>query len=341
MHKSPPDNGAATDQTVFYDPRWLGQHGIGRFATEVTARLPQAIPLQIYGKRLAPWDPAMLSLALAGKTSGVYFSPGFNPPLTSPIPFAFTIHDLIHLHVPEESSALRRLFYRSIVLPASRRARTLFTVSEFTKERILDWSGIPEDRVAVVRNGCSPAFTPDGPHHAVGRPYFLHVGRRVAHKNIPRLLQAFRESRVSRDAYLLFTGEADAATLQCIDRLGMQSSIRFTGPLSDDALAAVYRGAMALLFPSLYEGFGLPIIEAMACGTPVLTANVTAMPEVAGQDAAVLVDPRRTEAIIEGIDELAENPDMRRRLTARGLVRSAEYSWNRTAQCVSARLTTD
>lgn len=329
----------ATGQTVFYDPRWFGQHGIGRFAAEVTARLPRAIPLQIHGKRLALWDPAMLSLALAGKTSGIYFSPGFNPPLRSPIPFSFTVHDLIHLHVPEESSALRRLFYRSIVLPASRKAHTVFTVSEFTKERILEWSGIPADRVCVVGNGRSPAFTPEGPRHIAGRPYFLHVGRRVPHKNIPRLLKAFRESRASRETELLFTGDEDESTAKCIDKLGMGTSVGFTGPLSDDALAAVYRGAEALLFPSLYEGFGLPIIEAMACGTPVLTSNVTAMPEVTGMHGAVLVAPSNTDEIANGIDQVAYDDCLRDRLIANGLARSADFTWERTARSISARFT--
>ena len=332
------DIDVAARQTVFYDPRWLGQHGIGRFAAEVTARLPGAIPLQIRCKRLAPWDPAMLSLALARKTSGIYFSPGFNPPLRSPIPFSFTVHDLIHLHVPEESSALRRLFYLSIVLPAARRAHTVFTVSEFTKDRILEWSGIAPEKVSVVGNGLSPAFTPEGRRHNSGRPYFLHVGRRVAHKNIPRLLQAFRDSRAGSDACLLFTGEEDEASAKCIDRLRMRNSVRFTGPLSDEELAAHYRGAVALLFPSLYEGFGLPIIEAMACGTPVLTSNVTAMPEITGTHAAVLVAPCNTDEISHGIDQIAHNESLRSRLIANGLARSLNFAWDQTARRISARI---
>ncbi|MCK6404951.1 MAG: glycosyltransferase family 4 protein [Rhodocyclaceae bacterium] len=330
---------SAAGLKVFYDPRWLGQHGIGRFAAEVTARLPEAEPLQIHGRRLAPWDPVMLSLALAGKTSGIYFSPGFNPPLRSPIPFAFTVHDLIHLHVPEESSAIRRLYYRSIVLPAARRAHTVFTVSEFTKARILEWSGIPADRVIVVGNGTSAAFSPDGPRHSLGRPYFLHVGRRVAHKNIPRLLQAFRNSRASQEANLLFTGDEDESTAKCIDRLGMRASIHFTGTLSDSALAAVYRGAEALLFPSLYEGFGLPIIEAMACGTPVLTSNVAAMPEVTGTHGAVLVAPINTDEIANGIDRIAYDECLRNRLIANGLARRADFTWEQTARSILARFT--
>lgn len=333
-----PDINTTTGQPVFYDPRWLGQHGIGRFAAEVTTRLPKAIPLQIFGRRLASWDPVMISLALAGKTAGSYFSPSFNPPLYSPIPFSFTIHDLIHLHVPDESSVLRRLFYRSVVLPASHRAHTVFTVSEFTKERILEWSGIPADKVSVVGNGRSPAFTLKGPRHASGRPYFLHVGRRVAHKNIPRLLQAFHDSRAGRETCLLFTGDPDETTANNISRLGMGDSVRFTGPLTDDELAAVYRGAVALLFPSLYEGFGLPIIEAMACGTPVLTSNITAMPEVAGTNAAVLVSPCDTDEISHGIDQIAHDEELRSRLITNGLERSAYFAWDQTTRSISTRL---
>lgn len=329
---------ATEGPTIFFDPRWHGQHGIGRFAAEVTARLPRARPLGIYGRKLAPIDPLMITAALAGKRRGIYFSPGFNPPLRSPIPIAFTIHDLIHLDVPEESSTLRRLYYRYVVAPATRRAHSIFTVSDFSKARILDWSGIPAERVEVVGNGISSSFHPEGARYSPGFTYFLHVGRRVAHKNINRLLEGFRNSRAYGVHLLLFTGHADAATAACVARLGMESTVRFTGNLDDDALATVYRGAEALLFPSLYEGFGLPIIEAMACGTPVLTSNLTAMREVASSASAILVDPYRTDAIENGIDVLTENGQVRQNLITQGLLQSARFTWKETAKRISRRL---
>lgn len=329
---------AVPSAPIYFDPRWVGQHGIGRFASEVTARLPAAVPLQIIGRKLGPCDPLAISLALAGKQTGIYFSPGFNPPLCSRIPFTFTIHDLIHLHVADESSAVRRMFYRHVVLPATQRAHTVFTVSEFTKNQIIEWSGVAAEQIQVVGNGLSSAFAPAGPRHSPGCPYFLHVGRRVAHKNIFRLLEAFRASRAGHEAHLLFTGYEDRATVNHVKQLGLEEKVRFTGPLSDEALAAVYRGAVALLFPSLYEGFGLPIIEAMACGTPVLTSNITAMPEVAGHDAALQVDPYQVESIRDSLNKLVDDEELRRRLRENGLIRSADFNWSRTAHSVARRL---
>ena len=276
-------------------------------------------------------DPLATAFALRGLRSGVYFSPGFNGPIRAPIPFVFSIHDLIHLRFPGESSLVRLAYYRLIVLPASRRAFRVITGSEYSRGTILDWTGLPPDRVVAVGYGVSGDFAADGPRYEPGYPYFLFVGRREAHKNIPRLIEGFAASRASAAVRLLFTGPPDRRIGELAGRHRVKEAIHFTGPLSDSQLAACYRGAVALAFPSLYEGFGLPIVEAMACGIPVLASRVTAMPEVAG-DAALLVDPTSAQAIAQALDRLSEDSALKSTLRARGLERARRFSWDAVVQ---------
>lgn len=323
---------------IHYDARWSGPHGIGRFADEVIARLPEARPLAIGARRLSLFDPLATALAALRLREGVYFTPGFNPPLRSPVPFVFCIHDLIHLRFPAESTPLRRAYYRFVVAPAARRAARILTVSEFSRREILEWTGLPEERVVVAGNGVSAAFTPDGPRHAPGYPYFLYVGRREPHKNLPGLFAAFAASRCRTDTRLILTGDADSATLDLAHRHGIAERIAFAGTLDDAQLAAHYRGAIALAMPSFYEGFGLPMVEAMACGTPVLASNVTALPEIAGEGNALLVDPAREEAIREALDSLASDSQLCLNLRNCGLSRAAQFSWDRVAAAVAGVL---
>jgi glycosyltransferase involved in cell wall biosynthesis len=317
---------------IFFDPRWRGRHGIGRFAAELQSRLPHVQALQIIGPKLSPIDPIAISLALRGKRKGCYFSPGFNPPLTSPIPVAFTIHDLIHLRVREESTPIRRLYYAAVVRPATHRAARILTVSQHSKRDIVEWSGITEEQVIVVGNGVSAAFLEAGPRRACVSPYFLHVGRRTSHKNVPTMLQAFARSRCAAEFRLLFTGTSDEVTRQHAASAGVLDRIEFIGELEDEALANAYRGASALVFPSLHEGFGLPIVEAMAVGTPVITSAGTATAEVAGDGNCLLIDPLCPESLCQAMERVAGDAQLREGLRARGLVRAQEFSWEHVAQ---------
>ena len=301
---------------IHFDPRWSGPHGIGRFSDEVVRRLPDARPLQIGVRKLSVLDPVATTLAARGLRSGTYFTPGFNPPPRCPVPFVFCIHDLIHLRFAAESTPVRRAYYRLIVRPAAHRAARILTGSVHARSEILEWTGLPEERVAITGYGVAAAFRPDGARHDPGFPYFLYVGRRVAHKNVERLVAAHAASRCRREVRLLFAEGLD-----------------------DEQLAARYRGAVALAMPSLYEGFGLPVIEAMACGTPVLASTATALPETAGEGNALLVDPLRIDAIAEGLDRLAGDADLRATLRTRGLERARAFSWDTVAQRVRDALT--
>jgi glycosyltransferase involved in cell wall biosynthesis len=322
---------------IYFDSRWNGNHGIGRFSIELQQRLHGLVPLKIMGAKLSLFDPIASAVALARCRQGCFLTPGFNAPVRSPIPFAFTLHDLIHLQVPTESSSVRRLYYATIVKPAARKARRIFTVSNFSRQQIIDWSGIPEDRVVVVGNGVSEVFSPGTPPRDPA-PYMLHVGRRSSHKNIPRLLQAFAASRSSRIGRLVFTGDPDQPTLQCVRAMGISDRVSFKGNLTDAELADLYRGARALVFPSLQEGFGLPLIEAMACGIPVITSDVSSMAEIAGRENALLVDPTDVDALAAAMDRMVEDDQMWQTLSARGLERARDFTWSAVAARVQHEL---
>jgi glycosyltransferase involved in cell wall biosynthesis len=323
---------------IYFDTRWTGRHGIGRFSSELQARLPGLVPLRIIGPKLSPIDPLASTLALAGRRDGCFLSPGFNPPLRSPIPVAFTIHDLVHLKVPSESTAVRRLYYATVVRPAARRAWRVLTVSEHARQEILEWARLPHDKVHVVGNGVSPVFRPAADPLGGREPFLLHVGRRVGHKNIAKLLRAFAASRSGRDLQLVFTGHPDAQTHAWAEQAGVAARVRYAGNVTDEALLQLYQRCSALVFPSFHEGFGLPVIEAMATGTPVITSSVTSLPEVAGEGNALLVDPHDVEALAAAIDRLMEDAALRAELSARGVRRAAEFTWEAVAARVARAL---
>jgi glycosyltransferase involved in cell wall biosynthesis len=322
-------------RSVHFDPRWTGTHGIGRLAYEVLERIPRKSPLHLPVPKFSPLDPVLTSFAALrlGKDA-VYFTPGFNPPLLSAVPVVFGLYDLILIQDPDSTGIKQKIYFNAIVRPAAARAARIITISEYSRNSILEWARVPDSRVVNVSCGVSDAFRPEGEAWSPGFPYLLFAGGRLPHKNIARLLAGFAASREARELRLLFSGKPDDGILEAGRRLGIESRLAFSGPVSDAQLASLYRGAVALVWPSLFEGFGLPIVEAMACGTPVLTSNVTATPETAGAGNAVLVNPREVDSIAAGIDLLAGDPALRAQLRARGLVRAKDFSWARVGDAV-------
>jgi glycosyltransferase involved in cell wall biosynthesis len=323
---------------LLVDDRWVGMHGIGRFAAEVISRLPQHMSMPAWIAPTSPIDPFWTSLQIRRLHPDVYFSPGFNAPISSRSPFVFTIHDLIHLRMEGESSLAKRRYYEWIVRPAIHKAHRVVTVSEFSKGEIVEWARVAPERILIAQPAAGSAFTRDGPRQQEDRPYLLYVGNRKPHKNIGRMLRAFGLSGLVPDVLLLLSGNRDEAAVQLIREAGVdESAIRFFGNMPDKRMASYYRGAVALLIPSLYEGFGLPALEAMACGTPVLAGNRASLPEVVG-DAGMLVDPEDVGALANGIRTLAEDEDLRKALGRRGLDRSARFSWQASARQVAMAL---
>jgi glycosyltransferase involved in cell wall biosynthesis len=325
---------------IYADQRWIGNHGIGRFARRVLAGL-NCRPIPPGSHPAAPLDAWRLSRALAELTrNDLFFSPGYNFPLFCPAPFVFTIHDLSHVYCPENSSPLIRLYYGTALKRACHRAVRILTVSEFTRMQIVDWSGVPPDKVFNVGCGVDPAYQPGDNSYGLSSPYLLCVSNRKRHKNESRVVEAFARASLPRGIRLVFTGKPSADLATFIERCGVSARVDFVGVVPEEKLPSLYRGAEALIFPSLYEGFGLPVVEAMACGTPVVTANTTAMPEVAG-DAALFVDPTSVEQIAEAMEKIVSDTSLRRELREKGLARVAQFSWTNTAARVHETLAGD
>jgi glycosyltransferase involved in cell wall biosynthesis len=321
---------------ILLDARWLARGernvlGLARVGREVVRRIPPLESLDGRMPLLHPFEPLWLTAVLARRRPGLFYSPGFNAPPTCPVPFVFTVFDLIHLQFPEESGAAKRLYYRLHVKPAVRRAVTVLTGSEFSRARIVEWSGVDADRVVVIRAAAGDGFVPDGEPHDPGYPYLLYVGNHKPHKNLARLIRALAQLRDGSSLRLLLAGPAEPDLLRRARTIGVADRLVFLGHVPDERLPALYRGAVAFVFPSLHEGFGLPPLEAMACGTPVVSSLATSLPEVVG-DAAVAVDPYDVDSIAAGIDRIVGDEQLRRELRARGIARAARFSWDETAQ---------
>ena len=211
-------------------------------------------------------------------------------------------------------------------------------MSRFSGDRIVDYCRVPESKVVVIPNGVADRFRPLSPQaiadvrQRLGLPhrYVLCVGSLEDRKNLRRLLAAWRMVEpLCPDVSLVLAG----GTSHVFSDAGLPElprSVMLAGTLDDETLPAVYGGAELFAFPSLYEGFGLPVLEAMACGTPVITSSVTSLPEIAG-DAALLVDPRSSEAIAAGITQLLGDPRRCDDLRQRGLRRASSFGWEQTA----------
>lgn len=258
------------------------------------------------------WYPALLPLAAARARLDVVHCTIFRAPLRSRVPVAVTVYDLAVLRHPEVFPLWTRAYGRTALLPTLRAAAKIVTISEFTKREVIELARVPEDRVAIVPCAVDAVFGAAGP--AADGEYALAVGTLEPRKNLAVAVEAARLAGLE----LRVVGARGWGDV----RLG-GNGVRWLGRSSDEELARLYRGARCLVYPSLYEGFGIPVAEAMACGTPVVTSAGSAMADVAG-GAAVLVDPRDPEAVAAGIAEAISRRD---ELSALGLQRSRAFTW--------------
>jgi glycosyltransferase involved in cell wall biosynthesis len=315
---------------LYADDRRIGDHGIGQFARQVLSGIVYS-RVTLETDPDSPLDPIRLSRFLSKlNANDLFFSPGYNPPLSCPAPFLITLHDLNHLDRPENSSALKRLYYVTIVKRACYKAAAVLTVSEFSRRRIAEWSGVGMERIVNVGCGVGPEFRPDVPPYPLSFPYIFCASNRRKHKNEPRLVEAFSQSGVAKEVHLVLTGDPTSELMECIRRAGVLESVHFLGHVPAAQLPSLHRSAQAQVFPSLYEGFGLPAVEAMACGIPVVTSNTTSLLEIAG-DAALLVDPTSVEEISAAIRRILHDSTLRSELRAKGLARASLCTSARTA----------
>jgi glycosyltransferase involved in cell wall biosynthesis len=322
---------------ILFDARWIGDHGIGRFAREVIARLPEVEAVRGSIAPLSPLDPLYTSWIIRKNKPAVFYSPGYNPPLYSISPFVFTIYDLIQINLPSNKSLMKSTYFKYIVRPACHRAFKILTTSEFSRTSIINWSHVSPDKVINVSCGVSDEYHPEGPRYEPGYPYLLYVGNRKPHKNLPGLFEAFRLSGINSKIKLILSGDPDRETVNLIRENKLQNSVVFAGIIPERMLPRYYRGAEALVLPSQYEGFGLPVLEAMACGTPVVTSNSTSLPEVAGP-ATLLIDPDKSDEIAGAIHRVVNDSSLRERMRKLGIEQAKKFSWDKTADSVKSVL---
>jgi glycosyltransferase involved in cell wall biosynthesis len=337
--------------------------GIGRYTKELVAALRRAgvavtmlqagmADLQpgAVGLRGARLLPALLTLgqfeiarAARQKNLALIHDPTASAPLLlARTPRVVTIHDAIPYIYPETSTALDRLIYRFWLPWIVRRLDAIITVSQQSKDDIVRYLPVDPQRVVVIPLAAGARYQP-APRAQIERvldryripaPYILYVGSIEARKNLARLLEAYaRLRRWSPQWRLVVVGARKwkfSPVFDTVRRLGLEPHVQFTGYVADDDLPALYSGADLFVFPSVYEGFGLPVLEAMACGTPVVTSNSSSLPEVAG-DAALLVDPLDVEAIASGMRAVLSDHALRAELRRRGLDRARQFTWERTA----------
>jgi glycosyltransferase involved in cell wall biosynthesis len=356
---------------IILDARTATDHfpGIGRYVVNLAGALKQIAPdldLTLLrdpssaAQRLTLPDLPMLDCAtspfalsqqwrvrsiLRQTHATLYHSPYYLMPYRPGVPAVFTCHDLIPLIFQQYFTTSQRLIYRFTHQLALRTARLTIAVSQSTKDDLQRFFRIDPDRVVVVHEGVDGHFRPPSRGesdrvkelYALPPRYVLYFGSNKPHKNVRRLIQAFAQANLqspTSSIQLVIAGHWDERypeAKHATERLGLQDVVRFLGPVQDADLPALYGGAELFVFPSEYEGFGLPVLEAMACGTPVVCSNRSSLPEVAG-DAALLCDPHDVEALARAIEQALADRDLRSALQQRGLNRAAQFSWGQTAQ---------
>lgn len=319
-----------------------------REATDVDALLPapvvEARRIEMIGDRFDAWERWRLPLAAWREGATLLHCPANICPTWMPVDTVVTIHDLIPLDLPRgrQPSQIRR-FEQSVRL-AAQRAAWIICPSCYTRDRLIHEFDADGDRITVNAWAADSAMRYVEPaqrdpviaRYDVDRPYVLHFGARNPRKNTARVLSAWAQldATLRRDWRLLVVGldERTLATMRTqAGQFAIEDSVRLH-PFADEAdLPALLSGAAVLCYPSLSEGFGLPILDAWTTGTAVLTSNTTSLPEVA-EDGAVLIDPTDTTAIVAGLSQLMQSDDLRRHLHMRGRMLLRQYTWQKTAE---------
>jgi len=313
--------------------------------------IPLPVESHVMSGRNARLDAGRIQDIAAEKGADViHFPYNWSFPTRKKAPTVLTIHDLIPLTFREAMDLLTNLFrYKPGMKKAARLNDKLATVSEFSKGEIVKHLGVPPEKVSVIPNGLRELAPHDPQLEAELRArldvpgrFILNVGGIHERKNVPRLIHAFARlvRETSYPGKLVITGSTSGAPYQekmkrscdaAVSETGMGDRVVFTGFIPDNELDTLFRVADLLVYPSLYEGFGIPVLEAMQAGLPVITSNVTALPETAG-GAALLVDPRSVEDMTGAMKRLLEDADLREILRRKGLQRASHFTWDRTTE---------
>ena len=294
------------------------------------------------------WFEGAVALWLARHRPAVFLSPDGFTTLNTTVPRVTVIHDLAFEHFPLDVGLLQRKYYHFFMPRFAWASAQLVAVSEATKADIVQTYGIAPNKISVAYNAPAAFFQPQPEvlqrvvrrQFSQGQPYFLFVGALQPRKNLGTLLRAFDAFKTAGGAavaaaQLLIVGRKAwkaGPILEAYQQMRHQTAVHFTGRVADAELAGLYAAALAMVYVPYFEGFGIPIVEAQASGCPVLTSEISSMPEVAGAGGALLVDPHNAESIAAGLAKLWHEPMLRQQLVARGQENLGRFSWAKSAE---------
>lgn len=292
------------------------------------------------------WDYAVLPRDLKKERIDIFHGSSFSVPLAKTCPSVVSIHDLAFSYFPE-GYPKASLYYFRILLPlVVKQANMIITDSESSRRDIVDMFAVPTTKVAVVYHGIGSDFRiVDDPDrlervqrkYRITREFMLNVsGLITPRKNLITLFESYAKLRRKHimNHQLVVVGKPGwlySKIFETVARLGLQEDVVFTGPVPYDDLIALYNAAKLLVFPSWYEGFGYPVLESMACGTPVVASNVSSLPEIVGA-AGLLVNPADKDELADSINRVLEDDILKNRLIKRGLLRAKSFTWEKTAR---------
>ncbi len=293
-----------------------------------------------------PWEFFLLPKELRKRGVNLFHGPAFMaPPFHKGFKSVSTIHDLVAFHHPHTIPTKYAYYMRFLIHLMIRRADAIITVSEFIRHEIIQQFKVDEGRIFAVPNSVSDHFRPVDDNerinalklkYGIKKRYFLHVGNIEPRKNLVNLFRACDRiwDKLHNDFQLVVVGKRGWLYSEIFDTLKkaeFSSNVVFTGYVSDDDMPVLYSGADFFIFPSVYEGFGLPILEAMRCGVPVITSRVASLPEVAGE-AALYVNPHNPDDIAEKMMTLAYDDTLKEALREKGFHQARNFSWEKTAR---------
>jgi len=291
------------------------------------------------------WEQVQFPFVASQDHLDILFSPYFDFPLIYNKKFIVTIHDISILLFPENHSAKFRIYYYNLLKYIVKKAKKIITVSNNSKKDICNYLDVPEEKIEVIYGAVNEYFCSKSDYessqniqkkYGIKNKFILYPGGMAARKNLEVLMKAFSrlQDNIEEKYDLVLTGKKNIITNRLINlaqELGVKKNVIFTGYISEKNLSSLYRSAVLMVYPSLYEGFGFPLLEAMIYGTPIISSNSSSLPEVVG-DAAILVDTQDYNQLSNAIIETLGNETLKNELSKKGIVRAKKFSWNKSAK---------